>query len=219
MKNLDTTLLHKIELKRRLTDQVTVLRLERKGLDFVPGQYVYVGIPGSNDAKPYSIYSGIDDPYIEVLIKKVENGSVSQSITNASEDEFLEVIEPKGHFCIPKTNHSEKNFLFVATGVGIAPFRSFVRSYKGLKYTLLHGIRYGSERYDFQEYPKGKYISCTSGDDSGDFHGRVTDFFINQQLRFDTVFLCGNGAMVKEMMKILQQKGIELLDIRTEIFY
>jgi ferredoxin--NADP+ reductase/benzoate/toluate 1,2-dioxygenase reductase subunit len=219
MKNLDTTLFHKIELKRQLTPVVTVLRFERKTLDFVPGQYLYVGIPGANYAKPYSIYSGINDPYIEIIVKIAESGGVSGSITQLSEGDYLEVLEPKGHFCIPRIHISDYNFLFIATGVGIAPFRSYVRSYPELKYTLIHGIQSGTERFDFQEYQQGKYISCTSRDRSGDFHGRVTDFFLHNEPKFDSAFLCGSGAMVKEMVEIMTKKGVNPFTIRTEIFY
>lgn len=219
MKNLDTTPFFKIELKRNLTDDVTILRTERKSMQFIPGQYVYVGIPGANDVKPYSIYSGVNDPYLEILVKKVEHGSVSNTITQVEIGDYLEILEPKGHFCIPQAWLKEHRLIFVATGVGIAPFRSFVRSYPELDYRIYHGIRDIGERFDTEDFPDGKYFICTSRDNEGDFHGRVTDFFQKNNLIFDTAFLCGNGSMVKDMISILTNKGLKTSNIRTEIFY
>jgi NAD(P)H-flavin reductase len=219
MKNLDKNLLYKIELKRDLNKDITILRTERKTLSFIPGQYIYVGLPGASDVKPYSIYSGINDPYLEILIKKVEHGAVSNTITQLKTGDYLEILEPKGHFCIPQNYVKGHKLVFVATGVGIAPFRSYVRSYPELNFKIYHGVRDISEKFDVEDYPNGSYFTCTSRDNSGDFKGRVTDFFKTNNPDFDVFFLCGNGAMVKEMIAILANKGIKTSNIRTEIFY
>ena len=43
---------------RHLTDTTVVVRFERHGLEFEPGQYIRVGIEGDAEIRDYSIYSG-----------------------------------------------------------------------------------------------------------------------------------------------------------------
>jgi len=49
-----------------------------------------------------------------------------------------------------------------------------VRSYPGLRYTLVHGVRRLEERYEHGDYPEGRLVSCVSGEAGGDVEGRVT---------------------------------------------
>ena len=65
---------------RRLTDETIVLRMERGDIDFEPGQYVRIGVDGDAEIRDYSVYSGNNKPYLEVLLRRVEEGLVSKQL-------------------------------------------------------------------------------------------------------------------------------------------
>ena len=65
---------------RPLTDSTAVVRFERHGLEFEPGQYIRVGIEGDAEIRDYSIYSGSGRDWLEVLVRRVEDGLVSRQL-------------------------------------------------------------------------------------------------------------------------------------------
>ncbi|MDD2564033.1 MAG: FAD-binding oxidoreductase [Salinivirgaceae bacterium] len=219
MKKTDNIIFNKVEDKRVLSPDTFVLRLERKNVVFIPGQYLYVGIPNSNEIRQYSIYSGIYDPYLEILVRAVDKGTVSNQLLNVSVGDYLDISEPKGFFTLHEKEISVSSYLFVATGVGIAPFRSFTRSYLELNYKLIHGVRTVSDCFELNEYDAQKYISCSSRDNLGNYHGRVTDFLKENEMEHTHLYICGAHEMVKNVSDIMRKKDFDLQNIRSEIFY
>jgi len=205
---------------RELTPSAYVLKMERKGLDFTAGQHITLGLLQEIDSREYSIYSGEQDEYLEVLIKEVIDGHVSKKLKRVSQGDTLMFDGPVGYFTLPPDEIHQRKFYFIASGTGVAPFRSFVRSYPNLDYTLLHGVRYASEAYDKQEYSSEKYVLCTSQDQEGDFNGRVTEY-IRQNI-FDTnalYYLCGNINMIYEAFDILKLKGVPSNQLHAEVYF
>lgn len=219
MKKTENRTFYKIEGIRKLTEDVFLMRIERKDIVFIPGQYVYVGVPNSKEIRPYTIYSGIDDSYLEIIVRRVDHGVVSSELYSLNIGDFVEVSEAKGYFVLNDSEINSKKYLFIASGVGIAPFHSFARSYSRLNFTLIHGIRRVGEQYDAQEYVNSNYISCLSQEEKGSFKGYVTDYIRNFDLQADYIYICGNQEMVKETIQILKGKGVAAHMIRTEIFY
>ena len=132
----------------------------------------------------------------------------------------LEVNGPYGFFMTNAQPPGNKKFLFIASGTGIAPFHSFIQSYPDADYTILHGIRTIDEAYEKEIYAKNRYISCTSRDTNGDFHGRLTAYLKTMDIGIDTmVYLCGNSDMIFESIDILQAKGISNSHIFTEVYF
>ena len=80
MSNLNYHNIHKVEKIRHLTNDTFVIRLERKEINFTPGQHLVMGIKGDKEFRQYSIYSGVNDPYIELLIKEVGTGVVTPKL-------------------------------------------------------------------------------------------------------------------------------------------
>ena len=127
---------------------------------------------------------------------------------------------PFGTFVLNPQTISEKRHVFVATGTGIAPYHSFVKSYPGLDYKIVHGVKYSEEAYDKDDYDNNRYILCTSKDSKGHFKGRVSDFFRKNAINKDDLFyLCGNGGMVYEIYDILQEKGVNTDQIFLEVYF
>jgi ferredoxin-NADP reductase len=210
--------LHSLISRRDLTDSAYVLRFERNGFIFTPGQHINVGIIEDDD-RPYSVYSGVNDDYIEILIKEVKNGNISTKLKLLQLGDSVSVGQPHGSFTIEAELKTASNFLFISTGTGISPYHSFVRSYPGLEYKIIHGIRYSYESYDNETYGD-RYISCVTQDVRGDFRGRVSDYLENQYLVMsDFYFLCGNTEMIDEIFELLIKRGLDKMQIKSEGYF
>lgn len=211
---------HKVIEIRHLTDSSFVIRMERNGLEFQTGQFISLSLNGKVDRREYSVYSGEKDDYLEVLIREVERGKVSGRLKNLKAKDDIYVDGPFGFFKFSPQTYSSKKFLFIATGTGISPFHSFVRTHRGLDYQLIHGVRYAREAYDHSDFEAGKTILCTSGDDGGNFSGRVTDYLYSQRIDHDTnCFLCGNSEMIYEVFDMLTAKGVPVSNIYSEVYF
>lgn len=212
--------MHKIILIRLLTESSFVIRMERRGMQFKAGQHIVAGLKGELDQREYSIYSGESDDYLEILVKEVPDGKVSIQLKHCRPGDLLDVNGPFGSFCLEKFDMPSGKFVFVATGTGISPFHSFVRSYPGIDYLLFHGVRFTGEAYEKNEYDPARYILCTSKDKTGINKGRVTRFLADYPLSPDMLFyLCGNSNMIYEVSKILTEKGISEENIFTERYF
>ena len=206
---------------RDLSPSTYILRLERKKLDFKPGQCFNLGLKGSGINREYSIYSGVDDSYLEFLIKEVKRGSVSPALRKVKPGDEVALHGPYGAFTISSDRAKKTLFTFIATGTGIAPFHSFVRTYPDLDYRIINGIRTAKERYDYSDYDSKRLTTCVTRDDcwSG-FKGRVTDYL--QQNYIDPTqiyFLCGNQGMIQKGYDLLRIKGVSGDHIFTEAFF
>jgi ferredoxin--NADP+ reductase/benzoate/toluate 1,2-dioxygenase reductase subunit len=205
---------------RNLTESTYVLRFERMGLEFKPGQYVVIGLPGSREKREYSIYSSVGSAFMEVLIKEVDNGEVSKKLKDLKKGEKIEMEGPFGYFVLDGHKINQNKFLFIASGTGISPFHSFVTSYPQLDYKLLHGVRTRNEAYEKFEYEKSNHILCTSRDENGDFHGRVTDYLKKHPVDALTLcYLCGNSEMVDDAYRILESQGVPPAHLHAEIYF
>ena len=206
---------------RDLSPSTYILRLERKKLDFKPGQCFNLGLKGSGINREYSIYSGVDDSYLEFLIKEVKRGSVSPALRKVKSGDEVALHGPYGAFTISSDKAKKTLFTFIATGTGIAPFHSFVRTYPDLDYRIINGVRTAEERYEYNDYDRKRLTTCITRDDcwSG-FKGRVTDYL--QQHYIDPTqiyFLCGNQGMIQKGYDLLRIKGVSGDQIFTEAFF
>ena len=205
---------------RHLTDATFVMKIDRHDMPFRPGQCMSVGLKNSGVNREYSLYSGIDDPYIEILIREVPSGAVSPRLKRCETGAMLDVLGPYSEFVLTKPHDKSRRYLFIGTGTGIAPYRSFVRSYD-LDYKIIHGVSYANERYDHSEYPSERYVACVNREVAeGCFHGRVTEYLSRESID-PTLFcyLCGNRKMLDEVFELLRSKGVPSTQIITEVFF
>lgn len=211
---------HKISQIRFLTDKTFVLRFDRGNIQFKPGQHIIVGLKGELDQREYSIYSGENDDYLEILVREVLDGSVSLQLKQCKPGQLLQVNGPFGSFRLETFDRFSRKLVFIATGTGISPFHSFVRSYPGIDYTILHGVRYSDEAYEKDAYDPLRYFLCLSKESKGGHKGRVTRFLPSYPVDLDMLFyLCGNNNMIYEVYHILRNKGIPDQNIFTEVYF
>jgi ferredoxin--NADP+ reductase/benzoate/toluate 1,2-dioxygenase reductase subunit len=205
---------------RDLTDATYVLRFSRNGMNFKPGQHLVAGMINSKDSREYSIYSGLKDEYLEILVREVEDGAVSKKLRKLQPGSVLEINGPYGFFMYNTQPPEFKKFLFIASGTGIAPFHSFARSFPKADYKIIHGIRTIDEAYEKEDFKENSYVSCTSRDNKGTFHGRLTDYLKGADLDKDAlIYLCGNSNMILDAMEIMEKRGLSQSTMFTEVYF
>lgn len=211
---------HIVQSIRYLNESTYILRITGGGMRFTPGQHITLGLEGSGEHREYSIYSGTDNDHLEVLIKIVDDGTVSAQLKNLKYGDKVRVKGPFGFFLSDAQGRKGESLLFIASGTGIAPFHSFVTSTPGADYRIIHGIRNINEAYDREQYEKGRYFACTSRGNKGDFNGRVTDYLrTGEEKKADKVYLCGNSSMIYDAMDILRSQGYRHDQLFTEVYF
>lgn len=218
--NSELDYLHQVISVRMLTSMAYVLRIERKGLAFKAGQHLLLARKGNIESREYSVYSAESDGFFEVLVKEVDDGLVSKQLKQLNAGDKVKLEGPLGFFTLESATFANGKFLFIATGTGISPFHSFVKSYPNIDYRLLHGVRYSNEAYDRQDYEASRHILCTTGDQGGNFYGRVTDYLRKNPVPKEThCFLCGNFNMIHEAFEILEQQGVPSTNVHAEVYF
>lgn len=160
---LNSTVVGRVEV----TPELLILRVRPDAgvPDFLPGQYVALGLPGSaprwDKAEPegqepasdklikraYSIGSSPEQKeYLEFYIAILPSGSLTSRLSVLKEGDRV-FCQPKvaGTFTLEHVPE-EKNLVLVSTGTGLAPFMSMVRTSSTWKaqrrITVVHGVRY-----------------------------------------------------------------------------
>jgi ferredoxin/flavodoxin---NADP+ reductase len=211
---------HKIRHIRFLTETTFVLRFDRGNMQFKAGQHIIVGLEGELNQREYSIYSGEKDDYLEILVREVQDGNVSLQLKHCKPGQLLPINGPFGSFGPEPFDMFSGKLVFIATGTGISPFHSFVKSYPGINYTLIHGVRYNNEAYERGDYESPRYILCTSKDKTNGHNGRVTTFLQGYPVDPEKLFyMCGNNSMIYEGYHILRDKGIPDENIFSEVYF
>lgn len=211
---------YKIQGVRRLTEHAFVLSMPKSRFKFEAGQHVSLSIPGDYQSREYSIYSAENGDHLEVLVKEVEGGYFSPKLSDLKTGDSVEIHGPFGKFGLDQKNLQNNKHVFIASGTGIAPFHSMVKSNPGLDYQLIHGVRYVSEAYEKDDYDADRFVLCTSRDENGDFKGRLTEYLKKTDFDKNTSFyLCGNSDMIFDSMEILSEKGFGRENINVEVYF
>lgn len=211
---------YKVENIRKLTENTFVLSLPKSRFKFEAGQHVSISIKGDYQSREYSIYSPEDAKNLEVLVKEVEGGYFSPKLKHLKIGDHVEVHGPFGKFGLDEKRKDTHKHVFIASGTGIAPFHSMVKSNPGIDYSIIHGVRYTNEAYEIEEYDRERVTVCTSRDKNGDFNGRLTEYLKNTDFDKNTCFyLCGNSDMIFDAMEILKSKGFDRESVTVEVYF
>ena len=212
---------HKVLEIRNYGNGNYILKLERNNINFNAGQFFSIGIPSILINREYSVCSGENDDYLEFLIREISDGILSKELKNLVKGSKVKVLGPYGNFYL-KEMDLKKKYIFIASGTGISPFMSLIKTYPNLNYNIYHGIRYyddGIQELDNLSYLR--FITREKVEKENCFNGRVTNYFnfINKEDKDSYAFLCGNSLMVTEIYDKLMKNNFKSENIFTEIFF
>ncbi|MCR3719289.1 MULTISPECIES: benzoate 1,2-dioxygenase electron transfer component BenC [Prauserella salsuginis group] len=113
----------------RLSPTTVALTLDtpqRDDLAFLPGQYVNIAVPGTDETRSYSFSNGPDEKSLTFLMKLAPGGVMSDYLTDrAAVGDRLTVTGPHGSFFLRET---DRPVLLLAGGTGLAPILSILRT-------------------------------------------------------------------------------------------
>lgn len=206
---------------------------------FRPGQFMNLGLqlPGGFVSRSYSLASAPGQP-LEVLLARVGEGALTPALFELREGSTL-VLDPKpqGFFTFDYVPPHRLLWL-VATGTGLGPFLSMLRSGQAFeraeRVILVHGTRGPLELAHRQELEalvgeRGgafSYVPVLSREpEAGALSGRVTQVLQSGELerRADAqispetahFMLCGNPAMIDDVITLLGDRGLKRHRQRT----
>jgi ferredoxin--NADP+ reductase len=204
-----------------ITDELYELQLERGDVQFEPGACVALFNDG-DESRPYSIAAGTGEGILRFLIRRVPNGIVSTWLAQRKPGDIVRASAPFGWFRPGRSVNSERS-IFIATGTGIAPFLSYLRSYPLQKPELcLYGVRRLEEAFNLEELQSlcNFRLALSQEEVSNHFHGRVTGQLEQIPLATDIhYYLCGLDTMIDETSKWLEDHGVAYTQIHREIFF
>ena len=105
---------------------LTVELDDREALAFLPGQYVNISVPGTDQTRSYSFSTGADSTHLSFLIKYAEGGAMSEYLAQrCAVGDRLELTGPMGSFFL---RESARPLLLLAGGTGLAPVLSILET-------------------------------------------------------------------------------------------
>lgn len=109
--------------------RLTLELAEGDWLDFRPGQFIQIEVPGAGVLRSYSPSSTLADlPKLEFLVRLIPGGAMSSYLEeHAKADDVLTLRGPYGAFFL-REEHKRAQQIFVAGGTGLAPILSMIDS-------------------------------------------------------------------------------------------
>lgn len=217
---------------RHWTQALYSLRVTGPALDFRAGQFVRIALDvgGERIARPFSFVNPPDDPLLEFYGVIVPEGPLSPRLALLRPGDALYYADnPSGFLVLDEVPPAEALWL-IATGTGIAPFLSILRTeapwqtYR--RVILVHAARHANElvyreRIDAARRQRGeqfRYVTFVSREEHpGSLAGRIpaairdgrleaaAETFAAERSQF---MLCGNPDMVKDVTAALVERGL-----------
>jgi benzoate/toluate 1,2-dioxygenase reductase subunit len=189
-------------------------------LDFLPGQYVNVRVPGTDQTRSYSFSSAPGAAHAGFVVRNVPDGAMSTWLTkHAQPGEPVAFSGPYGSFYLRPV---QRPVLMLAGGTGIAPFLSMldVLAARGFAHPvrLVYAVTHDHDLVELDRldriaaaHPQFQYVTCvahaasnhprkghaTAHVEPGWMHGGDVD-----------VYLCGPVPMVDAVRTWLDDVGI-----------
>jgi ferredoxin-NADP reductase len=181
------------------------LTLERGDFQFRAGEEIVVHGDAHDEDRTYSIASGENEPVLKLLIREIPEGRVSPRLVRAKTGDLLAFSGPTGSFLLRDV---ARPACLIATGTGLAPFVSMLRTYLAWRPILAHGVRFERELYYRAECEArcAAYIPCVSRE--GAHPRRVTNALADLALDIGAdIYLCGGNPMIRAARALLIARG------------
>lgn len=199
-------------------------------LDFLPGQYVNVTVPGTDQTRSYSFSSAPGAAEASFVVRNVPNGLMSTWLTGqAQPGQALSFSGPYGSFYL---REPARPVLMLAGGTGIAPFLSMldVLAAKGFAHPvrLVYAVTNDHDLVELDRldriaaaHPRFQYLTCVAHQASahprkGYATAHVEPGWMNGG---DVdVYLCGPVPMVDAVRTWLDDIGVKANSFHFEKF-
>jgi propane monooxygenase reductase component len=221
----------RVQTIEALTHDIQRLVLSGPELNFKPGQYVDIKIPGSEEVRSFSM-ANLPGGELEFMIKVYPEGKFSSLLSGGGlkEGDEVEVTGPYGVFTLREK--SERPLLFIGGGAGMAPILALLRSMAERGQTrpavYYYGARGPRDLFHQEELaeleqrlPSFRFVPALSecGDEaqwSGE-RGLITDVVVRCERELGEVdaYLCGPPPMVDAAIGLLVQNGVP----ESRVFY
>jgi ferredoxin--NADP+ reductase len=223
----------KIARRRVWADGLISLTLEHTLSQFIPGQYVNLGLDlsGTRVKRSYSLASGLGEPS-EFYLSRVPGGAFTPTLFELAENATLWIDDrPLGFFTLKHVPEASHLWLF-ATGTGLGPFVSMLKGDEIWKrfsrIVLAHGVREVSH-LGYSELLAGwararpeqfAYVPALTREAAppGALHGRLPKLIESGALEARAelalepetthVLLCGNPNMLSDVQTVLAARGL-----------
>ncbi|MGB6386756.1 MAG: FAD-binding oxidoreductase [Terriglobales bacterium] len=233
-KNFDARVLRSVSL----SEFTRHIELEVSGVTrfgFVPGQWLSVKADtpdGEEITRAYSIASPpSENGRVAFCLNRVPDGFMSNYLCNLEDGTEISFQGPFGDFIL---RPPLRDTVFIATGTGIAPFRSMLHwllaesdRHQGRQFWLLFGARHEQDIYYREEFERlaaehanFRFLPTLSRADSA---WKGLRGYVQQHLgeivgmRSDMhAYICGLDKMVKANRELLKSLGWDRTSIRYE---
>lgn len=209
---------------------------------YTQGQYLTLRatVDGEEVRRSYSICSAAQDQQLRVAIKRVSGGVFSNwAADHLKPGAAIDVMPPQGNFHVPLAPETARHVVAFASGSGITPVLSIVKTTllaePATSVTLVYGNRssggvmFKEELEDLKDSYMGRlnlvWVMSRESQDIDLFNGRIDYDKVSGLLEqwiapesIDTAFICGPEDMMLATSKALQEKGVAPARIRTELF-
>ncbi|GLO12170.1 toluate 1,2-dioxygenase electron transfer subunit [Pseudomonas putida] len=218
---------------RQLSASTIALSIKGEALSrlaFLPGQYVNLKVPGSEQSRAYSFSSLQKDGEVSFLIRNVPGGLMSNFLTNlAKAGDNMSLAGPLGSFYLRPI---QRPLLLLAGGTGLAPFTAMLEKIaeQGSEHPL-HLIYGVTNDFDLVELdrlqdfaariPNFTFSACVASPDSQyPQKGYVTQHIEPRHLNDGDVdlYLCGPPPMVEAVSQYVREQGITPANFYYEKF-
>lgn len=218
---------------RQLSESTIALSIKGESLSslaFLPGQYVNLKVPGSEQSRAYSFSSLPKDGEVSFLIRNVPGGLMSSFLTSlAKTGDSMTLAGPLGSFYLRPIH---RPLLLLAGGTGLAPFTAMLEKIAeaGSEHPL-HLIYGVTNDFDLVELdrlqafaariPNFTFSACVANPDSQYPHkGYVTQHIEPCHLNQGDVdvYLCGPPPMVEAVSQYIREQGITPANFYYEKF-
>ncbi|MEE4024180.1 benzoate 1,2-dioxygenase electron transfer component BenC [Gordonia sp. PKS22-38] len=214
----------------RLSDSTMRLGIEipnRGDLAFLPGQYVNIAVPGTDDgeggllSRSYSFANGPHEERLVFLVKLSPGGAMSTYLTDrARRGESITFTGPHGSFFL---REASRPVLLLAGGTGLAPILSMLRKLHDdnsrRKVHLIYGVSTDIDlvaldeiEYFARELPGFTWDHCVSDPQSAAANKGYVMSLIEPDHLYDgdvAIYLCGPPPMVESVRKHVTDEGID----------
>ena len=199
-------------------------------LSFLPGQYVNLTVPGSDQTRAYSFSSLQKNGEVSFLIRNVPGGLMSNFLTGlAKAGDSMNLMGPLGSFYLREI---KRPLLLLAGGTGLAPFTAMLEKIaeqgSGHPLHLIYGVTNDSDLVEMQRLqdfaariPNFTFSACVANPQSGyPKKGYVTQHIAPKHLNDGDVdvYLCGPPPMVEAVSQYIREQGIAPANFYYEKF-